>query len=234
MKNNEEKNILTVGNASEYVVGMKHAAMRSYSRKLTKGGGITIPSQMRKRLGMEHKDIFEVREIPEEGIIVLKRIKGTCPITGQTTNLVNINGMFISIDVINALKDMGKDLYDYVNTEDELNFIDTALKISEKDEKREIRLKEKEEELKAKEERLKIAKEALDKKKKARKTTRSPKEIKNDKTGKEVKKKSSTNLEDRKKILELDDEGLTLNEISDETGVYPYVIKRVLKQNNNK
>lgn len=211
IKNKEKKN-LVVGNASEYVVGLQHAAMPSYSRKLTKSGAITIPSVLRKRLGMKPKDLFEIREMPEEGVIILKRIKGTCPITGDTTNLVNINGMFLSVDVINALKDMGSDLYNYVNTEEELDFIDTALKISEREENRQERLKEKKENEESAKKKKENVKKGLAKKTKTKRN----------------KKKYYTNVKDRKEILEMNKNGISTKDISTKLNIHEPIVNKVI------
>lgn len=216
IKNKEKKN-LVVGNASEYVVGLQHAAMPSYSRKLTKSGAITIPAVLRKRLGMKPKDLFEIREMPEEGVIILKRIKGTCPITGDTTNLVNINGMFLSVDVINALKDMGSDLYNYVNTEEELDFIDVALKISEREENRQERLKENEENEEA-------AKEKMENVKKNLKT-----KTKSKKSNKGRKKKYYTNLKDREEILSMNSKGISTKDISVKLNIHEPIINKIIE-----
>lgn len=82
------------------VQGQRHVTL---SRKMTKSGGITIPAAVRKELGFEGKDLFTIEVDRLTGDVMLRRIKGKCILTGETDNLVEVNGRYISYAVLNEI-----------------------------------------------------------------------------------------------------------------------------------
>lgn len=72
-------------------------------RKISKSGGITIPSNMRMQLGIQGKEKINI-EPQENGDIVIKRIQGTCIFCGNTNNVQAFKGKFICSDCRKELK----------------------------------------------------------------------------------------------------------------------------------
>lgn len=81
-------------------IGYRHVKL---SRKMTQTGGITIPAVIRKELGFKGKDLFTIEVDRQTGDILLKRVKGTCILTGETDNLIEVNGRYISYEVLSEL-----------------------------------------------------------------------------------------------------------------------------------
>lgn len=78
----------------------------AFYRKMSKNGAVTIPSDIRKSLGLRWKDKFEV-EIVDEDTIQLKRISGTCYISGEAAeDLFLINGKAISKETLEKALDL--------------------------------------------------------------------------------------------------------------------------------
>lgn len=63
-------------------------------RKISKSGGITIPSNLRMQLGIQGKEKITI-ETKDNGDIVIKRIQGTCIFCGSVENVQAYKGKFI-------------------------------------------------------------------------------------------------------------------------------------------
>lgn len=66
-------------------------------KRITKNGSLTIPAHIRKSLGINAKDKYEIIVDEKTGDITLKRIAGVDALAPITENLFNYNGRKISI-----------------------------------------------------------------------------------------------------------------------------------------
>lgn len=73
-------------------------------RKISKNGGITIPSNLRMQLGIQGKEKINI-EPQENGDIVIKRIQGTCIFCGSIDNVQVFRGKYICYDCRKELKE---------------------------------------------------------------------------------------------------------------------------------
>lgn len=63
-------------------------------RKISKNGGITIPSNLRMQLGIQGKEKINI-ETRDNGDIVIKRIQGTCIFCSSTENVQAYKSKFV-------------------------------------------------------------------------------------------------------------------------------------------
>lgn len=63
-------------------------------RKISKSGGITIPSNLRLQLGIQGKEKINI-ETRDNGDIVIKRIQGTCIFCSSVDNVQSFKGKFV-------------------------------------------------------------------------------------------------------------------------------------------
>lgn len=124
-----------IGKVEKYQLEVETNNSLEYIRKLTKSGGVTIPAPLRRLLGWEGKDTVSVEYNFELGEITIKRVKGKCPITGDTENLINFNGVYISDKIVSLIQKLGADVYDYSLLEDEVDLVISALQLKEKADK---------------------------------------------------------------------------------------------------
>ena len=68
--------------------------MVKMEKKISKSGGITIPSALRRDLGITGKEKVLI-SVDDSGDIKLKRIAGSCIFCGNYENLVNYEGRYI-------------------------------------------------------------------------------------------------------------------------------------------
>lgn len=175
-------------------------------RRMTKSGGITIPAYLRRAFEMEPKDTYEIKVL-EDGDILLHKVDGFCPITGDNTNLVNINGVMISADVLYTLKELDNvTIQSLIQSREEIDYNILVKKLDLKNKLRELeaqKLEDKRKLLEA-EEKKKAAKHSRCK----RKTTKQDTKLKVRATKKEV-----------SEILKMFKEGSTVAKISKVMGI---------------
>lgn len=175
-------------------------------RRMTKSGGITIPAYLRRAFEMEPKDTYEIK-ILEDGDILLHKVDGFCPITGNNTNLVNINGVMISADVLFTLKELDNEtIQSLIQTREEIDYNILVKKLDLKNKLRELEEQKLEDERKLLEAEEK--KKSAKKDKTRRKTTKQDTKLKVRATKKEV-----------SEILKMFKEGSTVAKISKVMGI---------------
>ena len=175
-------------------------------RRMTKSGGITIPAYLRRAFEMEPKDTYEIKVL-EDGDILLHKVDGFCPITGNNTNLVNINGVMISADVLFTLKELDNEtIQSLIQTREEIDYNILVKKLDLKNKLREL------EEQKLEDERKLL--EAEEKKKSANKSRPRRKTTK-----KETKLKVRATKKEVAEILKMFEEGSTVAKISKVMGI---------------
>lgn len=175
-------------------------------RRMTKSGGITIPAYLRRAFEMEPKDTYEIK-ILEDGDILLHKVDGFCPITGNNTNLVNINGVMISADVLFTLKELDNEIIQsLIQTREEIDYNILVKKLDLKNKLRELEEQKLEDERKLLEAEEK--KKSAKKDKPRRKTTKQDTKLKVRATKKEV-----------SEILKMFKEGSTVAKISKVMGI---------------
>lgn len=85
--------------------------------KMTKGGSITIPSSIRRELGINYQDKFEVRTDSATGDIILKRIIGIDALSPINENLFNFNGRLLSIQSAIEVASVVAEIRECINKE---------------------------------------------------------------------------------------------------------------------
>lgn len=175
-------------------------------RRMTKSGGITIPAYLRRAFEMEPKDTYEIKVL-EDGDILLHKVNGFCPITGDNTNLVNINGVMISADVLYTLKELDNvTIQSLIQSREEIDYNILVKKLDLKNRLRELeeqKLEDKRKLLEAEEK-----KKSTKNKRGKRKTTKKETKLKVRATKKEV-----------SEILAMFEEGSTVSKISKVMGI---------------
>lgn len=85
-----------------------------YQKKVSKSGGITIPSAARRDLALEAGEHMSVK-VNRQGEIVLARIHGTCIVCGAHDKLAKIKGKFICRGCVDELieRNLGGNLFDH-------------------------------------------------------------------------------------------------------------------------
>jgi len=63
-------------------------------RKISKSGGVTIPSNIRMQLGIQGREKIDIRT-QSNGDIVIKRIQGTCIFCSSVENVQAYKGKFV-------------------------------------------------------------------------------------------------------------------------------------------
>lgn len=80
-------------------------------KKVSKSGGITIPSHLRREMGIAPGEKVEVKS-DESGNLVLERVEGSCILCGTHEDLMKVDKVFICYDcgkqVHEALKERGE------------------------------------------------------------------------------------------------------------------------------
>lgn len=175
-------------------------------RRMTKSGGITIPAYLRRAFEMEPKDTYEIKVL-EDGDILLHKVDGFCPITGNNTNLVNINGVMISADVLFTLKELDNEtIQSLIQSREEIDYNILVRKLDLKNKLRELEEQKLEDERKLMEAEEK--KKSIKKSNSKRKTTKKETKLKVRATKKEV-----------AEILTMFEEGSTVSKISKVMGI---------------
>ena len=175
-------------------------------RRMTKSGGITIPAYLRRAFEMEPKDTYEIKVL-EDGDILLHKVDGFCPITGNNTNLVNINGVMISADVLFTLKELDNEtIQSLIQSREEIDYNILVRKLDLKNKLRELEEQKLEDERKLMEAEEK--KKSIKKSNSKRKTTKKETKLKVRATKKEV-----------AEILTMFEEGSTISKISKVMGI---------------
>lgn len=73
------------------------------NRKISKSGSITIPANLRRDLGIEKGEKFNL-EVQADGRISLKRIVGSCVFCKSDEKVVTYSGRFICGKCLSELK----------------------------------------------------------------------------------------------------------------------------------
>ena len=63
------------------------------TKRITKTGSITVPAHLRRELGIESGEKFEIER--ENGNLSLKRISGRCIVCKSSENLIKIQDVFV-------------------------------------------------------------------------------------------------------------------------------------------
>lgn len=75
------------------------------NKKINKSGSVTIPAHLRRNLGIEAGDRFQI-EAQGDGKIVLKRTKGSCIFCKADDELSMYMGRLICRKCLDALKQL--------------------------------------------------------------------------------------------------------------------------------
>ena len=76
-------------------------------KKISKAGSITIPSSLRRMLGIENGERVKV-DVSENGDIILKRITGSCILCGGNENLIKVDNKYICKACISKINDIAQ------------------------------------------------------------------------------------------------------------------------------
>lgn len=63
-------------------------------KKITRGGSITIPSDLRRELGIQGGEKVKI-EVQDNGDITLSRVIGNCIMCGSNDELIKLDGKYI-------------------------------------------------------------------------------------------------------------------------------------------
>ena len=63
-------------------------------KKISKAGGVTIPSSLRRELGIENGERVKI-DVNNAGEIILSRITGSCILCGGNENLIKLDSKYI-------------------------------------------------------------------------------------------------------------------------------------------
>lgn len=66
-------------------------------RKINRNGSITIPSNLRRNLGIEGREKINI-EVQNNGDIIIKRIQGTCIFCNSVDDVQAFKGKFVCSD----------------------------------------------------------------------------------------------------------------------------------------
>ncbi|TWH45917.1 AbrB/MazE/SpoVT family DNA-binding domain-containing protein [Sporomusa sp. KB1] len=64
-----------------------------FNKKINRSGGVTLPSALRRELGIEEGEKLNIKVV-DNGDIVLKRVVGACVFCGSDENLKVHKGRF--------------------------------------------------------------------------------------------------------------------------------------------
>ncbi|GLC87515.1 AbrB/MazE/SpoVT family DNA-binding domain-containing protein [Lysinibacillus piscis] len=73
-----------------------------FNKKMSKTGGITLPAALRRTLGIEAGEKFNIN-LQGDGSILLKRSQGSCLLCEAEDALVSHNGRLICQSCVNTL-----------------------------------------------------------------------------------------------------------------------------------
>lgn len=77
-------------------------------KKISKAGGVTIPSSLRRELGIENGERVKI-DVNNAGDIILKRITGSCIMCGGNDELIKLDNKYICKGCISKINDIVKD-----------------------------------------------------------------------------------------------------------------------------
>lgn len=72
-------------------------------KKLSSGGALTIPADLRRELGIESREKFKIGITPK-GEILLSRIEGSCIVCSENKNLQRIDKVFVCENCYEKMK----------------------------------------------------------------------------------------------------------------------------------
>ncbi len=73
-----------------------------FNKKISKAGGVTLPSALRRAVGIEAGEKFSV-QLQEDGSVLLKRTQGSCIFCKAEAALVSHNGRLVCQPCANDL-----------------------------------------------------------------------------------------------------------------------------------
>lgn len=80
-------------------------------KKISKSGSVTIPSHIRRGLGISKGETLEIKS-DESGKLILERVEGSCLLCGTHENLMKVDKVYIcencGTKVHEALKERGE------------------------------------------------------------------------------------------------------------------------------
>ena len=71
-------------------------------RRIGKSGGVTIPSALRRSLGIVDREKVDL-QVKEDGSILLRRIEGACVFCGAVEEVAAYRGRFVCRDCAKEL-----------------------------------------------------------------------------------------------------------------------------------
>ena len=77
-------------------------------KKISKSGSITIPSSLRRQLGIENGERVKI-DVNDTGEIILSRITGSCIMCGGNDELIKVDNKYICKACISKINDIVKD-----------------------------------------------------------------------------------------------------------------------------
>jgi transcriptional regulator, abrB family len=77
-------------------------------KKISKAGCITIPSSLRRELGIENGERVKI-DVNNAGEIILSRITGSCILCRGNENLIKVDNKYICKGCISKINDIVKD-----------------------------------------------------------------------------------------------------------------------------
>lgn len=87
-----------------------------YQKKISKSGGVTLPSALRRNLALEAGEHMCVH-VNDKGEIVLARINGTCVVCGGHEELAKVKGRFVCQGCVDEIveRNLGGTLFEHAN-----------------------------------------------------------------------------------------------------------------------
>lgn len=76
-------------------------------KKVSISGSITIPSSLRRELGIENGERVKV-DVSENGDIILKRITGSCILCGGNEGLIKLDNKYICKGCVGKINDIAQ------------------------------------------------------------------------------------------------------------------------------
>ncbi|WP_455089083.1 AbrB/MazE/SpoVT family DNA-binding domain-containing protein [Peptoanaerobacter stomatis] len=77
-------------------------------KKVSRSGSITIPSSLRRELGIENGERVKI-DVNNAGDIILSRITGSCMMCGGNDELIKLDSKYICKACISKINDIVKD-----------------------------------------------------------------------------------------------------------------------------
>lgn len=74
-----------------------------FNKKISKAGGVTLPSALRRAAGIEVGEKFSVK-LQEDGSVLLKRTQGSCIFCQSEDALISHNGSLVCQSCVNTLQ----------------------------------------------------------------------------------------------------------------------------------